>query len=268
MGEYTSMPGLSGCSGRVGSGPVSGSAATATGTAACRRLLSSPTCALPHLLLLSTRGLAFSFNGGKDSTVLLHIIRATLAQRQREHERQAGTPWAGDDLRERVLACRRSLLGDGWLWLRSMIIATCVSSCATLWLCCWAGSGAAWQAGALLRPLAFCGLLLSRLCCTTRLPQCRCALGSCILCRCWHCCCCLGTGDRATSCPCSLQRWAASHSSCTTTPRVLHNVLFSLLSTMCCSVCSIAKHLVLSRTCIAELGGVLAFFLSLSLLHR
>ncbi|PRW59554.1 FAD synthase [Chlorella sorokiniana] len=58
------------------------------------------TCAVVSraLDLYGTRGLAFSFNGGKDSTVLLHIIRATLAQRQRQHEQAAGTPWAGDDL--------------------------------------------------------------------------------------------------------------------------------------------------------------------------
>lgn len=42
--------------------------------------------------LYGTRGVAFSFNGGKDSTVLLHIIRAALAQRQRLHEAAAGVP--------------------------------------------------------------------------------------------------------------------------------------------------------------------------------
>ncbi|KAL4424331.1 hypothetical protein ABPG75_001632 [Micractinium tetrahymenae] len=42
--------------------------------------------------LYGTRGVAFSFNGGKDSTVLLHIIRAALAQRQRQHETAAGLP--------------------------------------------------------------------------------------------------------------------------------------------------------------------------------
>lgn len=42
--------------------------------------------------LYGTRGVAFSFNGGKDSTVLLHIIRAALAMRQHQHEASAGLP--------------------------------------------------------------------------------------------------------------------------------------------------------------------------------
>lgn len=48
------------------------------------------------------QGIAFSFNGGKDSTVLLHLIRATLAQRQRTpHQPQPGFQnGLCDDLRE------------------------------------------------------------------------------------------------------------------------------------------------------------------------
>ncbi|KAI3436315.1 hypothetical protein D9Q98_002368 [Chlorella vulgaris] len=39
--------------------------------------------------LYGTRGVAFSFNGGKDSTVLLHLIRAAVEQRQQQHEATA-----------------------------------------------------------------------------------------------------------------------------------------------------------------------------------
>lgn len=60
----------------------------------------------------STRGVAFSFNGGKDSTVLLHIIRAAVARRQRAHEAASGgTPWAGDDLR--AWRCRNACPAAG-----------------------------------------------------------------------------------------------------------------------------------------------------------
>lgn len=52
--------------------------------------------------LYGTRGVAFSFNGGKDSTVLLHLIRATVALRAREHVAAAGLPNGYcDDLRAR-----------------------------------------------------------------------------------------------------------------------------------------------------------------------
>ncbi|PSC67404.1 FAD synthase [Micractinium conductrix] len=64
------------------------------------RCLKAVAVVLRSLDLYGTRGVAFSFNGGKDSTVLLHLIRAATAQRRRVHEAAAGVPNAlADDLR-------------------------------------------------------------------------------------------------------------------------------------------------------------------------
>mmetsp|Transcript_13292 Transcript_13292/g.22444 ORF Transcript_13292/g.22444 Transcript_13292/m.22444 type:complete len:336 (+) Transcript_13292:139-1146(+) len=48
-------------------------------------------CAEQALALYSAKGIAFSFNGGKDSTVVLHILRAAVAKRAAE----AGSEEAG-----------------------------------------------------------------------------------------------------------------------------------------------------------------------------
>ena len=56
-----------------------------------------PTLPPPLPTACSASGTAFSFNGGKDSTVLLHIIRAVVEQRRRQGVALEGAVAANGD---------------------------------------------------------------------------------------------------------------------------------------------------------------------------